>query len=594
MSISLPGKDVRLALVNLISSNPAKVARRQPGLAVRTLAGYLRCRTAATVGVFDMQTALDTQLPARAVFAEPHALDGALETTVAEIVRYSPDVIGLSMKWETLGSASHLVEKVKAAGLAPFFVLGSYLPTFAAGEILGVFHDALQEKRVVAVLGEGEEAMVDIFARMQSNGREVTAEDFEGVSNVRAHLDSSVEYRRVDLDDYPILTPENSPELFARAAIESARGSIPLESSRGCPWGHCTFCSLSGLYGPGLGMRREFSVQHVLGRMRAYAESGARRFYFIDSEFLGKSRSDEEFMRSLERAEEIARGVMALNDELGLQGDARISISTFPARVDIIYHESNPGRNRRANDMLALLKEAGFRHAYLGIESGSPRQLRRFGKGVAVGQNAGAKGAIEASGLGVEIGFIFFDPLATMEDLRENVAFIRRNNLQKADARILGELGVYAGSPMQTRLKNEGLISGGLDLASLTYPYEYQDIHVKLVRDIFMGWETQTRLLTRILANFAGLPQVSQEFPEIVSTLRELDFELVEQLCKVSYAELLQPECRSRILGAFTPRLEAVLQKLEGIEKERLPQGFDKILEETRKAMRVFGNKWLR
>jgi len=67
-----------------------------------------------------------------------------------------------------------------------------------------------------------------------------------------------------------------------------------------------------------------------------------------------------------------------------------------------------------------------MRRVFVGVESGSPAQLRRYGKGQTVAQTVDALRVASMLRVPLEFGFITFDPLLTPPELAENIAFLAR------------------------------------------------------------------------------------------------------------------------------------------------------------------------
>jgi len=87
----------------------------------------------------------------------------------------------------------------------------------------------------------------------------------------------------------------------------------------------------------------------------------------------------------------------------------------------------------RANDLneqtIAILVEAGLRHILIGLESGKDESLQRLKKMTTVAQNKKALQILRKHGIKPNVGFIMFEPDSTVEDIRINFEFLKRNRL---------------------------------------------------------------------------------------------------------------------------------------------------------------------
>jgi radical SAM superfamily enzyme YgiQ (UPF0313 family) len=84
----------------------------------------------------------------------------------------------------------------------------------------------------------------------------------------------------------------------------------------------------------------------------------------------------------------------------------------------------------RVNDIdletFTILKDAGLRRVFLGVESGSQTILDRFKKGVSVQDNINAIETLAKLDMYVSMGFIMFDEETTFDEVSENMDFIKK------------------------------------------------------------------------------------------------------------------------------------------------------------------------
>jgi radical SAM superfamily enzyme YgiQ (UPF0313 family) len=105
--------------------------------------------------------------------------------------------------------------------------------------------------------------------------------------------------------------------------------------------------------------------------------------------------------------------------------------------------------------------EAGLDAVFIGLESGCQSQLDRFTKGTTVEQNRKAIEIVRELGLKMDVGFIMFDPYVTVEELEQNMRFIRELELSVP----MIKLQLYPGIPIIDKIRQDGLLTeSGLDL----------------------------------------------------------------------------------------------------------------------------------
>jgi radical SAM family protein len=542
--------EVNLVLVNTIS--PYYLVRYQAPLAVNILNEYVSSKVEAVrVSLVDMQ-AFYEKASLRGGEGVEENFEEALRLSIAEVCGISetaPTILGLSIKWAAVEVAERIVRGVQESSNGEVLtVLGNLGATFGYKELLK--EDAF--KKALAVVGEGEEALTQIVRRaIMQNGNFSEASNYADIPNVATANEGrpAVEsIQRVDLSKYPRVLKS------ADSTYDKVRGVHCLETSRGCPWGNCTFCSVDGQLGGGEDNGwQPFPMEIVLGNIRSLVEQGARRFDIKDSEFFGaKKGKDKEasFRYSMERVKSFTDGIKEINATLD-EGD-EIVFYHLSARVDTVYRTGEEKENAEREEAYRSLKEAGVKGIYLGIESGSPSQLKRFGKGVSVEENKKALEILRRLGFDVEVGLIFFDYLATVQELEENVAFIEETGLYKTESRILGSLRVQEGSPYVKMAGKQGIL-GRKHRDHLGYKCNFLNEDVEDLEWRFIQWEKATVKLVKILPLRLALE------------VREMDFMLMKELVNDSlYSEWGEA---GSIIAKFREKRADLLRRIRSDEE---------------------------
>lgn len=503
---------LEVVLVNLISYD--YLVRYQAPLPVNTLAGYLKTNVPdIKVTVIDMQEIFNGN--GNIDSNKEVSLNGTVSCAIKKIQHSSqnnPVIVGLSMKWSTQEVASIIIKQVRecVGGNKVLFVVGNVLSTYGYQYLL----DNPEFKNVLAVVGEGEKALVNIVKTALKNLDGITNQSiYLGIANVAMrHNDKIVlnDLERVDLAKYPSLTIPSASDIHDREWDVYA-----IETSRGCPWGKCTFCSIKEQFGrcPSSDKKvdwkwRPFSLDKIFADMENYIAQGALRFDVKDSEFFGPIREEngfDPFWNSMDRTEQFANTFGELNKNCGA------TIGHVSARVDTVIREKEILKNIRRRQVYELLSKAGLMGLYLGIESGSKKQLRRYGKGVTVEENRQAIKILRELGFSLEVGFIFFSPLDDMEDLYNNISFIEETKLYETDSRIFGSLRVQKGTTYVDMLKRKKLL-GRFLRESLSYSCRYQNDEVYFIKRIFDTWERATIKLVRLLPQPIRLKSYKMNF----------------------------------------------------------------------------------
>ncbi len=249
-----------------------------------------------------------------------------------------------------------------------------------------------------------------------------------------------------------------------------------------------------------------FGKQIALPRQTRYgcslqplAYQGVRVIDFNDSDFFGPMRSHQNaqnFDRAISRINDLASEITRINRQI--KGYS-LSIKHVSARVDTIFRENERKSNTERLKAYDRLKSSGLKGVYLGIESGSKSQLKRYCKGSTVKENAEAIRILREIGLNVEVGFIFFDALASLDELWENILFIEKTKLYETNSRLFGSLRIQTCVPYFRLAKRHGLI-GRKDENLMAFSCLFKYPGVAEAEAAFAEWEKTTRKLIKLVS----------------------------------------------------------------------------------------------
>ncbi len=329
-----------------------------------------------------------------------------------------PDILGVHMvyQWRDDTELFTFLDGVKRDGPPPFIAAYGYYPTFSFDEILS------RSPSVDAVIaGEPEETFAQL-ARELSQGSPPAG--LPGVAMRSGGGKTRLVLRKplADLDSLPF--PERTEALMRLPEVN-------LMGSRGC-YGSCTFCYINPFHGGGP-LWRGRSPENIAAEIcHLISKYGRKEFYFTDPNFFGPGQKGQD------RALRLASLLKPLRIHFGIE-----------ARVNDIRHE-----------IISALAEAGLGHILIGLESGLDSSLRRMNKMTTVEQNEKAIAILRKNGIEPNVGFIMFDPDSSLEDVRANFEFLRRNNLLKnlpVTANVLYHHQIILrGTPAYRRLQSSG------------------------------------------------------------------------------------------------------------------------------------------
>ena len=121
------------------------------------------------------------------------------------------------------------------------------------------------------------------------------------------------------------------------------------------------------------------------------------------------------------------------------------------------------------------------------MESGSPSQLKRYGKQVSVEGNYKALEILHELGIDVVAGYIPIDPAMNLTELQENIEFLRRTGMYRKITNPLSVLRVQAGSPYLKLAQQRGLLRESTD-DLVFFKSRFEDARVQRVAEVADRW----------------------------------------------------------------------------------------------------------
>jgi len=442
-------KKIKVALVALVPSS--HMVTVSP-VAIQVLAGHLR-------EVF--QDGVELAL----YYSRFESVDDIAES----LQRDRPDIIGLSLQSGAHQEMAAMMVKIRLVTQAwpklPMIVFGNVLATFAGDVLLSDYPD------VIMVMGEGERALEGLVRMVMGEKK-----DMAQIPNLVFKQESTL-----------IRTPRQAFDLGCIAfpyleyveQVVCEEGHIWVEASRGCN-SRCTFCSRFPVRATGWTPIAENKVMDVIVHMSA--NLGVKHLRFTDDDFLGTDSP-----HGAEHAIEIAKGIKS--HASGITFD-------ISARADAVYSvKASHDENKRKLEVLSLLKDAGLTQVFLGVESGSCSQLKRFGKRAGVEDNVMAIKRLLDLGIQVVLGFITIDYLMNIDELEENIQFLHKVGAFDEEKQVfvsdcLVTLNAMEGSAYVKMLATNNLLFQR-DQRYLTYNAAYKDERVERVAVAVDGWRKE-------------------------------------------------------------------------------------------------------
>ena len=343
--------------------------------------------------------------------ARVRILDMQLRIKVDDIIKILQkdkfQLIGISISFGQKYISDELINKISSSKEIDksTIVVGNVIPSLYSKEYL------MKHKKIIVSYREGEKSLLDLID--YTSGKK-NIEDVIGI----AYINKNGEYKRNDID-FLEMDELPFPAIDTIEDVIKYKGALTLELSRGCNYSKCIFCPRNHKGARWRGLSVDTMVLYFK-TLEKVCKKGKKEpfFYIADEEIIGPLPHALE----LKRIEEFCKGIKQLNIKI------KFDIS---ARVDSIFKpEATKKENIDHLHMWKLLKEIGLQRLFLGVESGSDNQLRRFNKGTTAYQNATAIKLITALGINIRIGYISFDPLMeNFNDIKESHKFVERKDI---------------------------------------------------------------------------------------------------------------------------------------------------------------------
>ncbi|MFH2137278.1 MAG: radical SAM protein [Candidatus Omnitrophota bacterium] len=344
---------------------------------------------------------------------------------IERIQEQNPDIVGLSFLSTTSYSyAKTMAQEIRAANVKIPLAFGGTFATINADLI------KLQCPEVDFVCrGDGEQLILDLVEHLDDPAK-VNGVTWLKDGKIVRNPDRAIEN---DLDQWPFPDRESLALDFIKAlpldvpAVLSKKRFTVMQTSRGCPQS-CVFCTI-----PEISKRRwrARSAQHVINELKHLQNHGYGVIYFVDDNFLLKSK----------RIEEICKGINDnnINIEWGCEG-----------RVDSVVQHLFP-----------VMVKAHCIMLMFGVESGSQKMLHRLDKKQTLSEIQEAIKDAKQAGVKLVHGFfVVGSPDETIEDMRATFKFVSKLRL---DTFNFNRLCVYRGTPLWQEYVKRGLLNEETD-----------------------------------------------------------------------------------------------------------------------------------
>jgi radical SAM superfamily enzyme YgiQ (UPF0313 family) len=309
---------------------------------------------------------------------------------VAELVaKTQPAIVGITCGSATYPRTVETAKAIKAAKPDCKIVVGGWHASYVPDSLLD------NPEIDYVVMGEGERAITQLAIAITS-GNEAQALTIPGVAcrkkgNIIKNPPQFIE----NMDEIPYPARHLLPlELYDRT-IEflDVKPADVMSISRGCVF-NCGFCETRKLWG---NICRGFSPKRVIGEIQDLKQRyGTRGIYFINDNFTLRKEATTELCK------------LMIEQKLDLEW-------VCDTRVDLVNDE-----------LLALMSRAGCKTIWFGVESASPRVLKRIGRNTTPEQVETAFKLCKKHGIKTACSFMLGLPDETLADMETSLKFAKK------------------------------------------------------------------------------------------------------------------------------------------------------------------------
>jgi radical SAM superfamily enzyme YgiQ (UPF0313 family) len=346
--------------------------------------------------------------------------------TVERLIRdLQPDVVGMSIMTFQRATSFNIARLIKSLRPGTRIVAGGYDPSLAPEA-----YEACEEVEFI-VRGEGEETLSALLRALETNGslQEIAGLIYRTPDGLVSNPDRPV----TRLAAHPPRLPNRRARVLGGYTFMGRPVDV-VETSRGCTF-DCSFCSIIEMRGRNF---HTYPIQRVMADIADARRHGAKAIFIVD----------DNITLDVKRFESLCHAII----ESGFND------------IDYIVQAMTSPLAQHGAVLAPLMKRAGFRYVFLGIENvldddlgflkARAKNARRVGGRTVGNATIDAIDHLHRHGIFVVGGLIVGNPNDTAEAIDANLAFARRY----VDWPYIQHPTPYPGTPMTQDFRERGLI----------------------------------------------------------------------------------------------------------------------------------------
>lgn len=313
------------------------------------------------------------------------------------------------------------------------------------------------------VLFEGEYTLLELASRIQN---EKQWRDTEGIAYPEKGkiIENPLRPFETDLDKFPF--PLRSPLKTYAFGLKFAT----IIAGRGCTY-NCTFCNTKKFYsrvpGNGKRIRRPGMVAKEMKMLHNMRNCSV--FLFLDDDFPVRSTIEPDWIK------------MFCNEleSNGLSGNILWKICCRPDEVN--------------EETFKLMKRHGLFLVFLGIEDGTDTGLKRLNKNMTTESSINAVNILKKLDIGIDYGFMLFQPYSTFSSVNENLDFLRTICYDGYIPVTFLKMMPYYDTAIETDLIKTGRLITSIGVRDYDFPDDKMNHYFKFITSCFTEWLSNTR-----------------------------------------------------------------------------------------------------
>ncbi|MDO8621247.1 MAG: iron-containing alcohol dehydrogenase [Candidatus Levybacteria bacterium] len=302
-------------------------------------------------------------------------------------------------------------------------------------------------------------------------------------------------WRAIPLSKFPQIQHVQLNDTYPKNVLVKSPKTARMSTSEGCI-GNCSFCTSVKLYDRRYNPRH---VRQIVDEMEYLKKYGVETVYFNDDIFIKPGRD------GLER-------ISAFCDELE-QRDLNMQFRP------LLRPDSIP-LNEEGDRLFRKLHQNGMIMAFVGFESASQGMLNTMNKFSQADNYKKFVQRAREEGVSLQLGFIAWHPLMTVEDASQNFQFLKDSDELYNFSVMVQKLDIFPGTTDKYRLQQKGLLPPYFNCTTDPQDYQFADPKVGKLADALNIAYKENKKLEDFDSNMAYLHLT--KMPEIIHKMTSL------------------------------------------------------------------------